>query len=173
MAKKLAEDEQKYLTRQDVAQRFGKNILTIKSWELKGLPIHHQSPGERGRKYYIAEDVDAWYAENEKAPPKIEEADRRKKHADATLAEIKVTKAVYDVIDIKTSIAIYDRQCSNIRAKLVSLGSALAGRIPDISNYQERYQAINSEIALILTELSVDKMSVKEWQKIIKDSERE
>jgi phage terminase Nu1 subunit (DNA packaging protein) len=161
-----------YVSRADLATKFNVTIQTIKNWEQAGMPVDHRDSGKTGTTWYNEQDVMDWYDETQNSDEDIDDAKLRKTKAEATLKELEVIKANNQSIDIKLSIQLYERQCSNIRAKLIALSSALAGAISDSSTYQERLEVTQEAIASILTELTIDKMSVKDWTKVIKDNDK-
>lgn len=158
------------INRQELAKKFGVTIATINNYQIKGLPVHHKDPGDKGSFWFDEEACQEWYIDNIETD-EMHDVDLRKKTADAVLAELKVLKANYQSINTHLVLDIYKEQCGNISSSLKSLITVIAAKIPDISTYAERTDLIETEILNTLKLLTVGENSLDDWEKIARDAD--
>ena len=135
------------------------------------MPIHHKDPNRNGTKYYDPVAIDEWYNDNIKKDETSAEADRRRKVADATLAEIKVQKARGDLVRITHVAAILTKQLDNVRSKLKTLPSTVAPHIY-VPSLAERLKMLDDAITDVLVEISADTFTPRDWAELIDDIEK-
>jgi transposase len=155
-----------YLSRTEVAKRFGITVTTVNNWVNRGMPVHHKDEGKTGTAWYREEDVDTWFNENEKQKEGIEEAELRRKVADATLAEIKVAKERGELVAMDSVLSIISNELGNVRAKLINLSGLIAPHIYTAS-LADRISIVDNAVEQILNEITVDKLTTKQLKKKI------
>jgi hypothetical protein len=158
-----------YLSRQEVAKRFGITITSVANWISRGLPVDHKDPTEKGSLWFKAEDVDNWFNTNEKKHEGIEEAELRKKVADATLAEIRVAKERGELVSMDVVLGFIAQELSVVRAKIISLPGVVAPHIY-VESLPERIYIMEEAISQVLQELTVDKLTKKQLTKKVQDA---
>lgn len=160
------------INRQQLAKKFGVTITTINNYQIKGLPVHHKDPGDKGSFWFDEEVAEQWYIDNVETD-EMYDVDLRKKTADAVLAELKVHKQNYRSIDTNLALSIYKEQSANISSSLKSLITILAAKIPDISTYAERVDLVETEILNILKLLTIGENTFEDWERIARDADFE
>jgi hypothetical protein len=163
-----AKEKLGYLSRTQVAQRFGVTATTVQNWVNRpnGMQVHHKDDGKTGTAWFLEKDVVQWYSENEERSTSMEEAELRKKVADAVLAEIKVQKEMATLVAMDSVLSIISHELGTVRAKLINLSGLIAPHIYTAS-LADRISIVDNAVEQILNEITVDKLTTKQLKKKI------
>lgn len=169
----------KLVSMSQLAEIQGVTIKTVDDWTKLGCPF---VPHPSGSKMFYTGEVGNWYINwyldkyKEKlieSAPEIEakmdtfEADRRKKVAEAMLAELKLAKEREQVANFTDLVVNFGNACANIRATLISWSSLLPARLAHKSETYIR-KKIDKEVSDVLENLTSYK---HEWLKVEKDED--
>lgn len=155
----------KLVRQNEIAEIYGVTCKTVDDWAKLGCPyVPHPSGGKLFYTGKVGGWYMNWYLEKYKdklveAAPEIEskmeafEADRRKKVAEAMLAELKLAKERELVANFQDLAVNFGEACANIRAGLISWSSLLPARLAHKSENHIR-KKIEKEVGDILENLT-------------------
>lgn len=161
--------EKKLVTKNQLGKALGVTPTIIMRYHtVDGMPAEHIPsglPGPTNRYLFDEAKCIAWYAENI-TPLKEEEggmnaAKLRKMQAEASLAELELQRERGELIEIAEVAKMVASEYTNIRAKLLSMPSALAGLVEQCTNLREITAVIDNYVRDVLIELSADKKGKK------------
>lgn len=154
------------VTRRELAQRLGVHMQTICKWEREGMPIADR--GRRGKSTLYSEpDVQSWRRlrdQHSHQAPDFMLARARKELAQAIEAEQRVAIRAKTLLHVDEVERTWSAQVAAIRARLLALPAALAGRVTreaTLSGPAAVEALLQDAIHQALTELSGRKRSRK------------
>lgn len=158
--------EYKYLTTQQICDKYDLSPKTIRRYEADGLIPSHQDAGKTGKKYYLESEVTAWFEARALEGSELEKAELRKKIADAGIAETKLAVMKGELVAIDDVIPVIAAELSIVRAKLLNLPGLIAPHIY-VDNINSRIKIVEDAVRQVLEELKADRMARRELNKAI------
>ena len=154
------------ISREEICKIYKVTPVTVGNWEKQGLDYAYMDTAKKKARWYDPDHVTQWYNNHFGKTESVNDAELRKKIADATLAEIKVLKARGELVNIDDVVSIIAQELSNVRAKLIALPGIIAPHIY-VDDMAVRLKMVEDAVNNILEEISADTMTQTQWKGII------
>lgn len=159
----IAKRTQGLVTRSDLCAKYKVTPTTFNNYEKQGMPCEYvDTTTSRNVRYYDPVKVEEWYNNHFNTSESSDEADLRKKRAEATLSEIKVMKARGELISSDAVIAFISAELATVRSKLIALSGIIAPHIY-IDDLSTRVKIVDDAVQDILSEITSDQLTAKDW----------
>ena len=150
--------DERLVNQRQIAEIFGVTRETIRKWIDQGMPTRN---GPSGVRLYLPSEVIQWRegratqaALDSVAITDIEEAKRRKLAAEAAMAEIELSKARGEVVEIGLVGAEVGSALATCRARLLGIGASVVPRLQIAADGVEMKAIVDEAVHRALEEIS-------------------
>lgn len=150
--------DERLVNQRQIAEIFGVTRETIRKWIDQGMPTRN---GTGGLRLYLPSEVIRWREDrvtqsalDSVAITDIEEAKRRKLAAEAAMAEIELSKARGEVVEIGLVGAEVGSALATCRARLLGIGASVVPRLQIAADGVEMKAIVDEAVHRALEEIS-------------------